>query len=220
MNTLSFIKEKKLVSIARRVPVDKIVDAAFAVNAGGICCLEITFDQSSQNCISDTVKSIQMVKRALGDKMSIGAGTTVTVEQAKAAFDAGADFILAPDTNPAVIAEVKKLGMISVPGAMTPTEIQNAWNCGADIVKVFPAGFLGLDYLKAVRGPISNVPLMAVGGVDENNVADFLKAGYCSCGIGSNIMKNSLINEGKYDELSELAKKFVAAASGTNSTIV
>ena len=72
-------------------------------------------------------------------------------------------------------------------------EIQNAWNCGADIVKVFPAGFLGLDYLKAVRGPISNVPLMAVGGVDENNVAGFLKAGYCSCGIGSNIMKNSLI---------------------------
>ena len=210
-DTLSFIKEKKLVSIARRIPVERIVDAAFAVNEGGICCLEITFDQSSATCIQDTVKSIQSVKKALGEKMCIGAGTTVTVEQAKAAFDAGADFILAPDTNPSVISEVKKLGMISVPGAMTPTEIQNAWNCGADIVKVFPAGYLGLNYFKAVRGPISNVPVMAVGGVDETNVASFLNAGYCSCGIGSNIMKNSLINEGKFEELTELAKKFVQA---------
>ena len=144
--------------------------------------------------------------------MCVGAGTTVTIEQARAAAGAGADFILAPDTNPAVIAEVKKLGMISIPGAMTPTEIQTAWNSGADIVKIFPASFLGIDYIKAIRGPISNVPLMAVGGVDENNVKSFLDSGCCSCGIGSNIMKPSLINEDRFDQLTELAKLFVKAA--------
>ncbi len=212
MDVLNFIKEKKLVSIARRVPVDKIVQAAEAVNEGGICLLEITFDLSSDSCIEDTCKSISMVKKYLGDKMTVGAGTTVTVEQAKFARDAGADFILAPDTNPLVIEMVKKLGMIAVPGAMTPTEIQAAWNYGADIVKVFPAGFLGLDYIKAVRGPISNVPLMAVGGVDEKNVKNFLQSGYSSCGIGSNIMKNDLIAENKFDKLIDLAKLFVEAS--------
>lgn len=212
MDVLSFIKENKLVSIVRHVSPDKIAEAALAVNAGGIRCLEITFDQSSQTCIQDTVKSIEIVKKTLGSRMCVGAGTTVTIEQARAAAEAGADFILAPDTNPAVIAEVKKLGMISIPGAMTPTEIQTAWNSGADIVKIFPASFLGIDYIKAIRGPISNVPLMAVGGVDENNVKSFLDSGCCSCGIGSNIMKPSLINEDRFDQLTELAKLFVKAA--------
>ena len=157
-------------------------------------------------------KSIEIVKKTSSSRMCVGAGTTVTIEQARAAAGAGADFILAPDTNPAVIAEVKKLGMISIPGAMTPTEIQTAWNSGADIVKIFPASFLGIDYIKAIRGPISNVPLMAVGGVDENNVKSFLDSGCCSCGIGSNIMKPSLINEDRFDQLTELAKLFVKAA--------
>ncbi|WP_147634658.1 bifunctional 4-hydroxy-2-oxoglutarate aldolase/2-dehydro-3-deoxy-phosphogluconate aldolase [Treponema pectinovorum] len=212
MNALSFIKQKKIVSIARKISPDRIVEAATAINLGGIFCLEITFNQSSNSCIDETAKSISEVKKSLGEKMCVGAGTVIPVEQAGAAFEAGADFILAPDTNPAVISEAKKLGLICVPGAMTPTEIQNAWNLGADIVKVFPAGYLGLDYIKAVRAPISNVPLMAVGGVDEKNIKDFLNSGYCSCGIGSNIMKESLINEGKFEELCLLAKKIVSAA--------
>lgn len=211
MDVVSFIKQNKLVAIARRISPDAIVSAALAVHAGGIRCLEITFDQASPSCIRDTAASITAVKKALGEKMCIGAGTVVTIEQAHAASDAGADFILAPDTNPAVIAAVKKLGMVSVPGAMTPTEIQCAWNSGADIVKVFPAGYLGLEYIKAVRGPINNVPLMAVGGVEESNVRAFLEGGYCSCGIGSNIMKNSLISEGRFDELTTLAAQFTKA---------
>src|SRR5574344_2145167 len=120
MDVVSFIKQNKLVAIARKVSPDAIVRAAQAVSAGGIKCLEITFDQASPFCIRDTAASITAVKKALGEKMCIGAGTVVTIEQAHAASDAGADFILAPDTNPAVIAAVKKLDMVSVPGAMTP----------------------------------------------------------------------------------------------------
>ena len=168
MNTLDFIKKHKLVAIARKIAPGSIVRAAQAVYSGGIRCLEITFDQASPSCIEDTAFSIASVKKTLGDDVCVGAGTVVTIEQVKAAQDAG-----------------------------------------ADIVKVFPAGFLGLDYYKAVRSPINHVPLMAVGGIDETNVASFFEAGYCSCGIGSNIMKNALIEEGKYEALASLAEKFV-----------
>lgn len=209
MNALDFIKKYKLVAIARKIAPDVVVRAAEAVRTGGIRCLEITFDQASPSCIEDTSFSIASVKKALGDDVCVGAGTVVTIEQVKAAYEAGADFVLSPDTNPLVIAETKKLGMVSVPGAMTPTEIMSAYNSGADIVKLFPAGFLGIDYYKAVRAPINHVPLMAVGGIDETNVASFFEAGYCSCGIGSNIMKNALIEAGSYEALTLLAEKFV-----------
>ena len=187
MNAVDFIKKHKLVAIARKIAPGSIVRAAQAVYSGGIRCLEITFDQASPSCIEDTAFSIASVKKTLGDDVCVGAGTVVTIEQVKAAQDAGADFVLSPDTNPLV----------------------HAYNSGADIVKVFPAGFLGLDYYKAVRSPINHVPLMAVGGIDETNVASFFEAGYCSCGIGSNIMKNALIEEGKYEALASLAEKFV-----------
>ncbi len=209
MDLLALIKEYKLVSIARRVSVSDIVNAAKAVSDGGIRFLEITFDQADPHCIDKTSESISLVKSELKDRMYVGAGTVLTVEQARAAREAGADFALAPDTNVQVIKEMKKLGMIAVPGALTPTEIMTAWNAGADIVKLFPAGNFGLSYLKAIRGPISHVPLMAVGGVDENNVSSFLKGGFCSCGIGSNIMRNDLIAKGDFDQIRQIAARFV-----------
>ncbi|MCR5289117.1 MAG: bifunctional 4-hydroxy-2-oxoglutarate aldolase/2-dehydro-3-deoxy-phosphogluconate aldolase [Treponema sp.] len=210
MDTLAMIKNTKLVAIARRVAVADIVKTAQALHDGGIQCLEITFDQSSSSCIQDTATSIQNVKTALGDVMSVGAGTVLTVEQARAAAAAGADFALAPSTDVTVIAEMKRLGLTAIPGALTPTEIMTAWNAGADIVKVFPADILGVAYIKAIRGPISHVPCMAVGGVTIDNVRTFLENGYCSCGIGSNVVRNDLIKAGNYAELTALAKAFVA----------
>lgn len=210
MDVVSFIKENRIVAIARRVDPKRIAEMAKALEKGGIKLLEITFDQSSKTCIDDTVSEIAAVKEILGTRMCVGAGTVVTVEQAIAAFEAGADFALAPDTNVAVIRKVKELGMVSVPGAFTPTEILQAWNAGADIVKLFPAGNLGIPYLKAIRGPISHVPLMAVGGVDEDNAGSFLDNGFCSCGIGSNLVRNDLINDGKFEELAALAERYAA----------
>lgn len=210
MNSIDRIKKYKIVAIARRVPVSEIIHTAEALYEGGIRLLEITFDQSSSKCISDTVKSIESVRNALGDKMSIGAGTVVTKEQAQAAHSAGAEFCLAPDVNPSVIEEVKKAGLISIPGAFTPSEILSAWNSGADIVKLFPAGTLGLPYFKAVRGPISHVPLMAVGGISESNFLDYLNAGFCSCGIGSNIVRNDLIEKGQFDSITRLAMEYTS----------
>ena len=141
--------------------------------------------------------------------MCIGAGTVMTLEQADEAKRAGADFALAPDTNVNVIRHVVGLGMVSVPGAMTPSEIAAAYEAGAGIVKLFPAGDLGLDYVKAIRGPINHVPLMAVGGVDLDNVRKFLDNGFTSVGIGSNIVRNDLIEAGEFQKITELANAYV-----------
>lgn len=212
------IEKNKLVAIARKVPVSDIVATAQALFDGGIRSLEITFDQGSATCIEDTAKSIRLVKEKLGDTMCIGAGTVLTVEQVFAAKEAGADFALAPNVDVQVIQAMKESGMVSIPGALTPTEIMAAWNAGADIVKLFPAGNFGLSYVKAIRGPISHVPLMAVGGINESNVKEFLDNGFCSCGIGSNIVRNDLIKTGNFKQLTEVAKKFVEAGNCQEAT--
>lgn len=209
MELLDSLKTYKIVAIARRVPADRIVDAAKALAEGGIRHLEITFDQQDPACLTLTPAMIEAVRRALDGAMFVGAGTVLTVAQAEAAHAAGASFALAPDVQVPVIRRVKELGMVSVPGAMTPTEITTAWNAGADIVKVFPAGVLGLPYLKAVRGPVSHVPLMAVGGVDLANARAFLQGGCMSLGIGSCLVDGTLIRERKWKELTALAEKFV-----------
>ena len=210
MFSKEWLMKNKLVAISRKVAKEDIKNTAKALYEGGIRSLEITFDQSNPNCIEETVGSIEIVREVMGERMMIGAGTVLNVEQAIAAAKAGASFVLSPDTNVKVIDKVKDLGLISVPGAMTPSEIMVAWNHGADIVKLFPAGILTLAYYKAIKGPISHVPLMAVGGVGLENMKSFLDAGFCSCGIGSNIVRNDLIASKRFNDITNLAKEYVS----------
>ena len=210
MFSKEWLMKNKLVAISRKVAKEDIKNTAKALYEGGIRSLEITFDQSNPNCIEETVRSIEIVREVMGERMMIGAGTVLNVEQAIAAAKAGASFVLSPDTNVKVIDKVKDLGLISFPGAMTPSEIMVAWNHGADIVKLFPAGILTLAYYKAIKGPISHVPLMAVGGVGLENMKSFLDAGFCSCGIGSNIVRNDLIASKRFNDLTNLAKEYLS----------
>lgn len=211
MNTLDFIYEKRIVAISRGVYDDDLVKAAGIIAEEGICLLEITFDQSSKDCLKRTGASIEAVKAALGDKMRVGAGTVMTIEQARTAKAAGADFALAPNTDLEVIAELKKLDMIAVPGAFTPSEIATAYNAGADIVKLFPAANLGMDYVKAIRAPISHVPLMAVGGVSLSNIKEMLEGGFMSAGVGSHIINAKKIAAGDFESVRAAARGFVQA---------
>lgn len=211
MDALNFIKEHRLVSISRQVYGQDLLEAARRVLKAGIHCLEITFDQASPDCLRDTPSSIALIKKELGDSMCVGAGTVMTEDQAKAARDAGADFALAPNVDIRVIHEIKRLGMIAVPGALTPSEIATSYNEGADIVKVFPIGNFGVSYLKAIRGPINHIPLMAVGGVSAENVKTFLDNGCCSAGIGSNIINRKRAQAGAFDEIEQAAAEFVKA---------
>ena len=207
---IAFHDHYKITAIARKVPKEKIVKVAKALYDGGIRLLEITFDQASPTCVEDTCDSIRMVRDEMGTRMLVGAGTVLTIEQARAAREAGASFILAPSTDPDVIKVANALGMVTFPGALTPTEIVTAWQAGADYVKVFPADTLGLSYFKAIMGPISHVNLTAVGGVDENNLKDFLALGIKGVGVGSNIVKKSLIEKDNYAGLTELARKYTS----------
>lgn len=211
MDALTFIKEHRLVSISRQVYRQELLEAAKRILKSGIHCLEITFDQASPTSLQDTPDSIALIKQELGDAICVGAGTVMTVEQAKAARAAGADFALAPNVDVDVIHAIKTLDMIAVPGAFTPSEIATAYNAGADIVKVFPIGNLGVDYLKAIRGPINHIPLMAVGGVSATNIKSFLDNGCCSAGVGSNIINKKRALAGAFDEIEQAAAEFVKA---------
>ncbi|MBU3826968.1 MAG: bifunctional 4-hydroxy-2-oxoglutarate aldolase/2-dehydro-3-deoxy-phosphogluconate aldolase [Candidatus Anaerobiospirillum merdipullorum] len=211
MDAVSFILQERLVAISRGVYGAPLVQAVEEIYAGGFRLLEITFDQSSKSALQNTAKSITLIKEKFRAKMCVGAGTVMTVDQAKAAADAGADFALAPNTDPKVIHAMKDLGLTAVPGALTPSEIAMAYNEGADIVKLFPASTLGLDYVKAIRAPISHVPLMAVGGVSVDNVKSFLDNGFCSAGIGSNIINARKVQDGDFAKIRAAAEAFINA---------
>lgn len=207
---VNWILDNKFVAIVRRVSPGNMVNVARALYEGGIRCLEVTFDQASPTCISDAMESIILVHSEFGGEMLVGAGTVLTSEQAQAAKDAGAYYALSPDTNVDIIRKVKNLGMVSIPGAMTPTEVLTAWNAGADIVKLFPAGHLGFDYYKSIRRPINHVPMMAVGGVNLTNAKEFLDLGFTSCGLGNSLISPQIVAEGKYDVITKRASAYVS----------
>lgn len=207
MPILEQVRQHKIVAAMRGVSQGQIAAAAQALYDGGIRLLEITFDQKDPDRIGKTQALIQAVKDQLGDRAGIGAGTVLTPEEAEAAAQAGAQFLLAPNLDGAVIRKAKELGLGVIPGAFTPTEIVQAYQMGADLVKVFPAGSLGLGYLKALKGPLGQIPLLPMGGVDQKNLLDFLTVSE-GVGIGSNLVDLSLIRQEKWDDLAALAKQY------------
>ncbi len=210
-NVIETIINEKLIAIVRNVAPADMVATAKALYQGGFRILEITFDQSSTTGLTDTATSIALIREVMADSLLVGAGTVMTKEQVAIAKDAGAAFCLSPNTDTTIIKAICDASMVAIPGAYTPSEIVCAYQSGAPIVKLFPAGLAGLDYLKAIRGPINHIPLMAVGGIDDSNVSLFLNNGCCSAGIGSNVVKTTLIKRGNFDELTKVAKKFTDA---------
>ena len=203
------LKEKKLITILRKVAPDRIVPVVEALREGGVRFVEVTFDQSSATGLADTAAAIRSIAERFND-IYVGAGTVMSVAQVDAAADAGARYIISPNTDVEVIHRTVERGMLSMPGALTPSEIALAYNEGASYVKVFPAGDFGPAYIKSIRAPISHIPLLAVGGVELDNMMAFYKAGICGFGIGSNIVRKDLIAAGNYGELSKLAARYTA----------
>lgn len=214
MNTtiLEAMKQYRITAILRGIDREHLEPVVEALYAGGIRLLEITFNQGSATRLEDTAAAIARVKGIYGDRLHVGAGTVMSVEEVAAAHRAGAEFILAPNVDETVIRAAVDRGLCAIPGAMTPTEIAGAYNAGAQIIKLFPAGNLGLGYCKAVMAPLNHIPMIAVGGVDQHNLPSFLKAGFLGAGIGSNLTDRRLIQAGDYQGLKALAEEFVAAA--------
>ena len=205
------VLQTKLVAIVRGVYGQDCLNLAKALYDGGIQALEVTFDQANPQLWEKTADTISQLNRTLGDRMIFGAGTVTSEELVTIAKNAGAKFIVSPDCNPDVIRATVEADMVSMPGAMTPTEVLQAHRAGADFVKLFPAGNLGAGYVKAVAAPINHVRLLAVGGVNETNVADYLAAGAVGAGVGGNLVNKTWIAEGQFDRITALAKAFTDA---------
>jgi 2-dehydro-3-deoxyphosphogluconate aldolase/(4S)-4-hydroxy-2-oxoglutarate aldolase len=133
----------------------------------------------------------------------------LTSEQVEHAVESGAQYIISPNTDLAVIKKTKELEKTSIPGAFTPSEMVSAYHAGADIIKLFPAGVFGIKYIKAVLAPLSHIPVIAVGGVDADNAVDFLKAGAIGVGVGGNLVDVKAIYAGEYDKITATAREYL-----------
>ena len=202
------IREKKIIAIVRGVYGAACEQLAAALHEGGIGLIEVTFDQSRPEAWEQTAQSIAALARRFESRMHVGAGTVTRPEMLRLAQEAGAQFVISPNTDEMIIRGTKQAGLVSIPGAMTPSEIFDAYRYGADFVKVFPASSLGPAYLKAVRGPLNNIPLLAVGGIDETNLRAYLDAGAAGAGVGGKLVNKDWIAAGAFDKITALAREY------------
>lgn len=205
------VLDHKIIAIVRGVYGEDCLHLAQALCKGGIRLLEVTFDQAKTEDWKKTADTIRLLVETLGGQMTFGAGTVTSPELVALAQSAGAEFIVSPDVNERVIKATVDAGMVSMPGALTPTEVLTAHAYGADFVKLFPVGNLGASYMKAVHAPVNHVRLLAVGGVNEKNVASFLEAGAVGAGVGGNLVNKQWIANGEFEKITALAEEFVRA---------
>lgn len=213
-NIIKAVSEEKLVVIVRGVARDKLVPLAEAMYRGGVRLLEITYSANGSISDEETADSIRMLADNFKGRMFIGAGTVLTEKQVELTAKAGGGFIISPDTNVDVIKKTREIGLVSMPGALTPTEIMTAHNAGADFVKLFPIDSLGVSYVKAIKAPLSQIKMLAVGGVGLDNIPEYKKLGIAGFGIGSSIIDKNMIEKEDYDGITELAKKYVDLIKG------
>ena len=208
---LEWVAREKVVAIVRGAESSVCTRVAEALYAGGIRLMEITYDQRSPESWEDTAAAIGQTARRFEGRMLVGAGTVTEPGLVELTHRAGGCFIISPDTNEAVIRRTRELDMVSMPGAMTPTEILTAHRAGADFVKLFPAAGLGPAYLRAVCAPLSHVKIMVVGGIDEKNVGAFLAAGAAGAGVGGNLANQQWIWDGAWDKITQAAQLLTGA---------
>lgn len=211
---LQAVEKEKIIAIVRGIESEKCLKVAQALYDGGIRLMEITYNQKVPESWETTAKAIGAIAEEFKGRMFVGAGTVTTPELVELTAKNGGLFIISPDTNETVIRKTRELGLVSMPGAFTPTEVLRAHDAGADVVKLFPAGSMGTGYLKAICAPISHVKIMAVGGINENNAADFMAAGAVGIGVGGNLANKTWIENGEFYKITDIAKALVAAVCG------
>lgn len=208
---IEFIEQNKVIAIVRGVESSQCMKVADALYEGGIRLMEITYNQSAPETWKATAKAIGDIAEKYSGRMYAGAGTVTKTELVELTAEAGGRYIISPNTNPDVIRRTKELGLISIPGAMTPTEVLLAHDSGADFVKLFPASDLGISYMKAIRAPISHVKLIATGGINDKNAKEFLNAGAVGLGVGGSLANKNVIASGEFGKLTEAAKALLGA---------
>ena len=185
-----------------------------ALLAGGVSVVEVTMT------VPGAVNLLKELKNEYGTKCLLGSGTVTTAAQAEATIEAGAEFVVSPSFHPAVVAVTKAHKKLSIPGALTPTEVITAWEAGADYVKIFPCSAMGgASYLKSLLAPFPHLKLIPTGGVTHHTAASFLEAGARALGVGSDLVNLAAIDEGHPEIITAAARAYLKViADFRNST--
>jgi len=203
------IDNTKIIAIIRALDFEDIDGVTDALVKGGIRAIEFTIDHREADCLNSNAKKIRYIKKTYGDQICVGAGTVINLNEAQAMIDVGAEYIVSPNADIDVIRYTKSKNVVSIPGAMTPTECFAAYEAGADYVKLFPAGELGLKYVKALKAPLNHIPFLLVGGIDLDNMKDFLDLGVKGFGLGSNLVLSEAVKQKNYKLIEEKTRTFI-----------
>lgn len=210
-NVIERVFRTGIVSILRAPSSEGLVDVAEALLAGGVDIIEVTFT------VPGAPRVLEQVAGRLGSRVVLGAGSILDTETARIAMLSGAQFIVAPTVNLDVIQMCRRYGVPVMPGAMTPTEVLTAWQAGADVVKVFPSEVTGPAHIKAIHGPLPQIPLMPTGGVNLKTAADFLRAGAAALGAGGALAPANAIASGDVETIEDTARLFVEVIAKTRA---
>ena len=200
---LEKVKELGLLAVIRGPSAELTVKMVEALVAGGVLGIEITYSTPNAEEV------VRTLSQAFGSKIVLGMGTLTKPEQANSAKAAGANFIVSPVCEAALVKSMVDSGLLTMAGAFTPTEVLQAYHLGADVIKIFPGSLGGPAYIKALKGPFPYIPMMPTGGVSANNVAEWFSTGVVAVGAGSELCPPQLAKEGKFDEITRRAAEFV-----------
>ncbi|WP_019637976.1 bifunctional 4-hydroxy-2-oxoglutarate aldolase/2-dehydro-3-deoxy-phosphogluconate aldolase [Paenibacillus fonticola] len=207
------LQRERIIAILRNVPENQADALVEALARAGVVFVEATLNSAG------ALAMISRWRECYGDRMRIGAGTVIDLNRAREAVAAGAQYLISPNLDEAVIDYAREQAVDVYPGAMTPSEIVRAWNAGATAVKVFPMASLGLAYLQEIRAPLDHIPMISTGGVRLDNIQQFLAAGVTAVGLGGSIANLALVREGRFDEIERNAAALVQAAKSAAGVV-
>mgnify|MGYP001827395443 CR=1 FL=1 len=208
---LSRIEAAGVLAVIRGPSPDLTLKMVAALIKGGVHGIEITFTTPEPLSV---VKSLQ---EEFGPDIILGMGTLTQVEQASAAVSAGATFLVSPHTDEKLSAAMVATGKPVMMGALTPSEVMKAWELGSDVVKLFPGSLGGPGYMKSLKGPFPEIPMMPTGGVSKENIKDWFAAGAFAVGAGSNLCPKALALSGEFDQITKIAREYVQAINEARS---
>jgi len=211
---LSFITDIGIVPVVRTNSAESAIKAIEAIHNGGVRAAEITMT------VPGAIRALEKVADKFGDRIMLGAGTVLDPETARACMLAGAQFFVTPSLKLSTIEIVKRYSKVICPGALTPTEVVTAWEAGADVIKIFPAGNVGgPKYIKALKGPFPHIEMIPTGGVNLETAGEFLKAGACAVAVGGELVDTKSIKEGRFDIIEDRARQYLAVIAKARAEI-
>lgn len=208
------IEEIGIVPVIRAATVEEATRAVEAICAGGIPIVEITMT------VPNAISAIREVAQQYGNNVLVGAGTVITAAQAESCLRAGAEFLVSPGLSPAVLAVARAAGKLAIPGALTPTELMNAQEHGARLVKIFPCGNVGgAKYLRSLKAPFPSAALIPTGGVNTANAAEFIAAGAFALGVGADLVDAAALRAGNLEKITSAARELVQAVTSARASV-